>query len=666
MTCLGLGPLAGMLNDVRDKEVVTVFHVCADDSARSKYDHVAAFGGRATGKIIHPEGQMPVKEADNIEPGLVNVSRLPMGIPRSTFQANPMYQNSKHPIPSQVSQLQGFQQLNKITSNHSSTDIKTFNFQLSNMSNDSQQEKIGNAQPNMSNSRTQFNCLQSLQDKMTVSRAGISIQMTPERMTEAEEKSCNTWKNIRKSYVQKKMPAQKAPHFVPDQAPERKRTSPLNPANAIRKSRMINGVHMRSFRDRVIHLLALKDYKKSELLVQLQKDGIKINDTNFLGKILLQVANLNATTLSYTLKDSIFKEVQRDWPGYNKEDKQSLDLVLSRKLHPFHNATKATHCKETSVVSKTDDTTSTKDHFLHVSGIDTLIKNKGGLCSPKSAVQLASNGYVSSEKSVILPCSAATTKYIPLPLPTSHLPISNSPLLMKSNGNVRSAPERSESQHPCDSIHHDGSTVEKEMNKCTSSETSSCSSVQKKHSKPIEMQHFMPEKFKCAFAKRKTSIPNYITSAEKLKTDFNKQDEIMKSNSNKEIKKAFADSGRFSTTSGTPEYLSNYTNIISSDQRQCYEKEFRADYSEYQAMYDKIQISCTPIIDLDSARKGFSPGSKEYQDITKKISIEYQKMRQLNPKFCEEKNRCVFLYNKLVHIKKLINDFDQQEVKSTE
>ncbi|GAB1302827.1 RNA polymerase II elongation factor ELL2 [Apodemus speciosus] len=651
------------------------------------YDHLAAFGGRATGKIIHPEGQMSVKEADNIEPGLFNVSRLPMGIPRPTFQANPMYQNSKHSFPSQVSQLQGFQQLNKITPNHSSTDIKAFTFQLSNMSNDSQQEKIGNAQTNMSNSRPQFNCLQSIQDKMTVSRAGISIQMTPERMTEAEEKSCNTWKNIRKSYVQKKMPAQKVPHCVPDQAPERKRTSTLNPAHAIRKSRMINGVHMRSFRDRVIHLLALKDYKKSELLVQLQKDGIKINDTSFLAKILLQVANLNATTLSYTLKDSIFKEVQRDWPGYNKEDKQSLDLVLSRKLHPFHNATKATHCKETSVVSKTDDAPSSKDHFLHVSGIDTLIKNKGGLCSPKSAVQLASNGHVSSEKSVILPCSAATTKYIPLPLPTSHLPISNSPLLMKSNGNVRCAQERSESQirsaqersesqirsaqessesqHPCDSIQHDGSTVEREMNKCTSSETSSCS-VQKKHSKPIEMQHFMPEKFKCAFAKRKTSIPNYITSTEKLKIDFNKQDEIMKSNSNKEIKKAFADSGRFSTTAGTPEYLSNYTNIVSSDQRQCYEKEFRADYSEYQAMYDKIQISCTPIIDLDSSRKGFSPGSKEYQDITKKISIEYQKMRQLNPKFCEEKNRCVFLYNKLVHIKKLINDFDQQEVQPTE
>ncbi|KAL1766108.1 RNA polymerase II elongation factor ELL2-like [Sigmodon hispidus] len=502
---------------------------------------------------------------------------------------------------------------------------------------------------------------------MTVNREPNSSSLTPSIMTEAEEKSFKTWKSIRKSYVQKKVQPRKVPQFVPDQAPERKKTF-LNPACVIRKSKPNNGVHTRSYRDRVIHLLALKDYKKSELLVQLQKDGIKINDINFLGKILLQVANLNATTLSYTLKDSIFKEIQRDWPGYNDEDKQSLDLVLSRKLRPFPNATKGTHCKESSIISKIDDASSSKDHFIYLSGIDPLMKTKSGLFTPKSAVQLISNGQVSanSEKSTFLPCSAATTKYIPSPLPTSHLPISNSPLLMKCNCNVFSASEKSGTQNPCDSISHESGMFERDMNKCTALEAPSCVSVQKKFSKPIEIQRFMPEKFKCTFAKRKTTIPNCITgTVEKQKIEFKKQDEIMKSNFNKEVKKVFPDSGKICFTSGTLDYLANYSIIGSSDQRQCYENEFRADYSEYQAMYNKIQISCTPIIDLDSERKTFSPGSKEYQDITKKISVAYQKMRQLNPNFCEEKDKCMFLYNKLVHIKKLINDFDQQEVKTT-
>ena len=34
-----------------------------------------------------PEGQMPVKEADNTDPGLVNVNRMPTGISRPIFQA---------------------------------------------------------------------------------------------------------------------------------------------------------------------------------------------------------------------------------------------------------------------------------------------------------------------------------------------------------------------------------------------------------------------------------------------------------------------------------------------------------------------------------------------------------------------------------------------------
>ncbi|XP_050997888.1 RNA polymerase II elongation factor ELL2-like [Acomys russatus] len=617
--------------------------------------------------MVHPEGQMPKKEPDNIDPGLVSANRLPMGLSRPIFQASPLYQKKKHSLPSQDTPFQGFKQLSKISTNNSSTDMKTFNFQFLNISNNIQQEKIGNFQPNMSNlTRPQFNCIKSIRDKM--SRAGSISQMIPERMTEVERKSCDTWKNIRKSYVQKEVPVQKVPHLVPGQAPEKKRTTILNSAEAMRKSAMISDVHMQAYRDRVIHLLALKDYKKSELLVQLQKDGVKINDTNFLGKILLQVANLNATTLSYTLKDSILKEIQRDWPGFNEEEKRSLDLVLSRKLRPCHNATKATQCKEIPVVCKTDNASCSKDHFLHLAGTDTLIKKKG-LCPPKSDVQLTSGNNASgnTEKSLILPCSATSTKYISSPLSTSYLPISNSPLLMKSHHNVCGGPERSGTEHPRDHIYHDGGMFERDMSKYASLETPSCALVQKKNSDPIEMQHFMPEKFKCTLEKRKATIPNFTTSMmEKQKIDFKKQDEIMKSNSNEEDKTVFADSGKTCSTSGTPDYLANYPDIVSSDQRQSYVREFRAYYSEYKAMYEKIRISCTPIVDLDSERKNFSPGSKEYEDITKKISVEYQKMRQLNPQFYEEKKRCVFLYNKLVHIKKLINDFDQQEVKSTQ
>lgn len=63
----------------------------------------------------------------------------------------------------------------------------------------------------------------------------------------------------------------------------------MNPANTIRKTHSSSSVSQRPYRDRVIHLLALKAYKKPELLARLQKDGVNQKDKNSLGAILQQV-----------------------------------------------------------------------------------------------------------------------------------------------------------------------------------------------------------------------------------------------------------------------------------------------------------------------------------------------------------------------------------------
>lgn len=80
-------------------------------------------------------------------------------------------------------------------------------------------------------------------------------------------------------------PALSAPEVVP----ERKRSTPINPANTIRKCLSNNPVSQRPFRDRIIHLLALRSYKKLEVLARLQRDGINQKDRNSLGTTLQQV-----------------------------------------------------------------------------------------------------------------------------------------------------------------------------------------------------------------------------------------------------------------------------------------------------------------------------------------------------------------------------------------
>lgn len=43
-----------------------------------------------------------------------------------------------------------------------------------------------------------------------------------------------------------------------------------------------------------------------------------------------QVARLNPKSQSFTLKDDLYRHVQRDWPGYLEEEKQLIHRLLAR------------------------------------------------------------------------------------------------------------------------------------------------------------------------------------------------------------------------------------------------------------------------------------------------------------------------------------------------
>ncbi|CAL1538357.1 unnamed protein product [Lymnaea stagnalis] len=89
------------------------------------------------------------------------------------------------------------------------------------------------------------------------------------------------------------------------------------------------------YRDRIIHLLALKPYKKPELILRLQKDGIREKDKNSLGTVLQQVATLNRDN-SYTLARGAWADVRLEWPFYSEPDKILLkkNLQLESRTAP--------------------------------------------------------------------------------------------------------------------------------------------------------------------------------------------------------------------------------------------------------------------------------------------------------------------------------------------
>ncbi|KAM6391993.1 uncharacterized protein O9250_014369 [Rhynochetos jubatus] len=143
----------------------------------------------------------------------------------------------------------------------------------------------------------------------------------------------------------RRVQVRRAPQYLPDVVPERRRTRPTNPAYVLRKTHKPCNVSQRPHGDRVVHLLALKCYEKPELLAGLYRDGISQKDKNSLGMVLQQVATLNPKDDTYALQDGLFQDIQRDWPGYDEADKQALELILSRSQRDWH-------CLRTSSVSE--------------------------------------------------------------------------------------------------------------------------------------------------------------------------------------------------------------------------------------------------------------------------------------------------------------------------
>ncbi|KAK6644143.1 hypothetical protein RUM43_000410 [Polyplax serrata] len=89
----------------------------------------------------------------------------------------------------------------------------------------------------------------------------------------------------------------------------------------------------RPLRERLIHLLALKPYKKPELYDRLNRDGLSEKDRKNLPRLLPQVAKLGSDN-TYHMVRGVWNDVQEDWPFYTEQDRQTLRRRKPQNLTP--------------------------------------------------------------------------------------------------------------------------------------------------------------------------------------------------------------------------------------------------------------------------------------------------------------------------------------------
>nr|XP_048283301.1 RNA polymerase II elongation factor ELL isoform X1 [Myodes glareolus] len=539
-------------------------------------------------------------------------------------------------------------------------EVRAFSFYLSNIGRDSPQGSFDCIQQYVSShGDVHLDCLGSIQDKVTVCATDDSYQKARQSMAQAEEETRSRSAIVIKAggrYMGKKVQFRKPAPGTADAVPSRKRATPINLASAIRKSggSGVSSVVQRPFRDRVLHLLALRPYRKAELLLRLQKDGLTQADKDTLDSLLQQVASVNPKDGTCTLQDCMYKDVQKDWPGYSEGDQQLLKRVLMRKL-----------CQPQSANSDSTASSPPQEHGRSASPsqaslltsqkrpqstdfIDPLANKKPRISHFTQRAQPTLNGKLGAPNGheTLLPTLGSTPTDT---LSSSHLPPrlepprTHDPLADVSNDLGHSAQDykhQEAAQAPAPAPHLSLPLLTDFSQSERPAGSSHAHSRPKKKSKKHKDKERPPEDRPPA---PQPDAPALLPDTPGLNG---------------------ACASVPTSTSETADYLLKYPTISSSEQRQSYKNDFNAEYSEYRSLHARIEQITRRFTQLDAQLRQLSQGSEEYETTRGQILQEYRKIKKTNTNYSREKRRCEYLHRKLAHIKRLIAEYDQRQLQA--
>ncbi|KAM8960086.1 RNA polymerase II elongation factor ELL isoform 2-T2 [Pelodytes ibericus] len=527
------------------------------------------------------------------------------------------------------------------------TEVRTFSFDLSNVGRDGPQGSFDCIKQYIqSDGNIKLDCLGSIQDKITICATDDSYQKARLSMAQAEVENKSRSAIVIKMedrLTGKKVQVRKPAPSVADTAPCRKRPTPVNIASTIKRSS--TGLSQRPFKDRVIHLLALKSYNKPELILRLQKDGLSMQDKDSLDSLLQQVANQGAKDCTFSLKDSMYNLVQKNWPGYSEGDQQLLKRILVRKHCQPQNPGGQSGTTAPLSPSKDDVNSSSpliqKRPTQKPDFIDPLNNKKARISHFTHRSQAGFNGKLNSstgkdDLSVPTQCLSSAPESSSSHLPAPHYPLSEPRPETQNTDCV--------SQEASERLGHPPQTH------CTAKGKQNCNPP-----------HVKPKK-KSKKHKEREKAKEKILDKKQNSSSVNKSNLIGSTPQDAiDLNGACSNSSVPTSTSEMPDYFLKYAAISSQEQRQIYKNDFNSEYSEYRNLHARIERITHRFTQLDAKLKQLCQSTEEYKTIHDQILQEYRKIKKTNPNYSEEKNRCEYLHNKLAHIKKLIAQYDQQQ-----
>uniref|UniRef100_A0A3B4B4A8 OCEL domain-containing protein n=1 Tax=Periophthalmus magnuspinnatus TaxID=409849 RepID=A0A3B4B4A8_9GOBI len=495
--------------------------------------------------------------------------------------------------------------------------VRVFTFSLNNVSSLNPHGRFECVQQTNIRAAEELSCLGVIQKKMTVNATEDSYDKAIQSMAQAEEETRSRGAIVIKHGGRFQGTALGQHNSATDE------------------------VQRRPLRERVTHLLALKPYRKPELLLRLQRDGLRPEDKGQLENLLQEVGQLSSKDNAFVLKDSLFKELQKDWPGYTVGDQQLLKRILVRRLfQPQQNLLSVPEAQ----VSPLRDTPNSSPahrpkHSLYEDYTDPLLTKRPRI---------------------------------------SHLSTKTDPIRPRHIDPPQTRPDQTrltDSKNHLDpkKLFESLTEMDKRLEPGKGEEEEKAG-IPENHQNDIDQRPsplIVPDLTRPKVARRKSKHKH----KEKEK-DRSRERKTKVEDDPNQISQDYT--GRFKVYSSDHGVLLNiveivsffhpdsceklkYTSIGSPQQRQSYKLDFNREYSEYRDLHARIDCVTRQFMELDSQLKQLQHDSQKYKTVHNQIVQEYCKIKKSNPNYSQDKIRCEYLHSKLAHIKKLISEYDQQQ-----
>lgn len=415
----------------------------------------------------------------------------------------------------------------------------------------------------------------------------------------------------------------------------------------------------RPLRERIIQLLAVKNYKRLELFNSLLNDGVKEKDRRQMTSVLMSVSQVKENL--HHLSRHLWSEVHEDWPFYTEQEKEAVKRMKPQLTPPTSDNSRS----PTSAPPLSPSSGSQGVKRPHEEVLDPTAKRpRGGRWNVSSRSVRKNNASVPGNE----------VKSAPQPDPwMSSKPKSTPSSVPEHRQEARNGRHNNHHRSHRDNSSHgtltNGTTTTSTLAPTASTTTTTSSGITTTMSPTRKPSSTSPL--------NQGSSPRSHHHLNGLHSNHNHHNHSSGSHSpingvtngltNGHANHHSRTNGHATPPSSSPDslsgddsppaYLRNYTTIVSADQRSRYKAEFNRQYQEYLKLHSFNEERSRSFTDLEEQLKNEPRGSDEYNTIRARILMQYEAAQQ-DHEYQRKRKRYNYLHEKLTHIKRLVRDYD--------